>query len=341
MPTITEAEGFSAGMIEAAMQEIADLRVETPGGDFWGDFITTDTHQEVRLNFINFALPIGQPGGGAVHLVCQPVEGSDFSPATAGNPPGGLIGAFWLITAEGTILASVSGLSIGFNDFLPAGLARDMAVFLHAGPTRFTGNSGADTAHGGAGNDTLSGGGGGDLLAGDGGNDDLRGDGGRDTLRGAGGNDRLYGGSEVDILDGQTGNDTLSGGEAADRLLGRLGNDRLIGGLGADVLTGGGDADTFVYQTLPGFNWQESSVNFRDTITDFQPGIDRIDVSFILATPFSFLGLDAALTGAGQIRYRHAGSDTIVDISTDADAGIELSILLNGHRILAATDFVL
>ncbi len=72
-----------------------------------------------------------------------------------------------------------------------------------------------------------------------------------DTLAGGALGDQLYGGS---------GNDLLSGG---------AGRDILSDGAGQDTLTGGSEADVFVMSADGG----------SDTITDFQLGIDRIDLS--------------------------------------------------------------
>ncbi len=42
-------------------------------------------------------------------------------------------------------------------------------------------------------------------------------------------------------------------------------------------------------------------------------GIDKIDVSFILTTPFEFLGT-GPLKGLGDINYRYSGGNTIVSV---------------------------
>jgi Ca2+-binding RTX toxin-like protein len=67
-----------------------------------------------------------------------------------------------------------------------------------------------------------------------------------------------------------TGNDDLlSGGDGDERLLGGARDDILRDGAGSDTLTGGIGADIFVLD----------SDGEIDEITDFQPGIDRIDLS--------------------------------------------------------------
>ncbi|WP_433989321.1 M10 family metallopeptidase C-terminal domain-containing protein [Sulfitobacter sp. TBRI5] len=55
----------------------------------------------------------------------------------------------------------------------------------------------------------------------------------------------------------------------ADILNGGAGDDIIIDGAGADILTGGAGADDFVFVRD----------DQRDVITDFQPGLDRIDLT--------------------------------------------------------------
>ncbi|MUL38415.1 calcium-binding protein [Gloeocapsopsis dulcis] len=105
-----------------------------------------------------------------------------------------------------------------------------------------------------------------------GGNDFVFGEDGFDTLYGGRGNDSLFGGNDDDILYGGNGNDFLYGENGNDSLFGGDGHDTLIGGEGADTLTGGSGKDIFYFGTLP-----DNSTDF-DTITDFQPGADKIQV---------------------------------------------------------------
>jgi len=235
-------------------------------------------------------------------------------------------------------------------------------LFGLAGDDRLVGGAGDDLLEGGRGSDRIDGGvgtdraswfnnsgpsgldldlatgvatraGERDLLAGvegaDGTNnaDVLRGDGRANALGGAGGADQLF---------GRSGNDAL---------LGALGDDRLNGALGRDALTGGAGADVFDYDRLV-----DSSVGAgRDVVADFAHLSDRIDLSTIDARAgtaendaFTFRsGEGAAFTGAGQVRWFHAGGTTIVEASVDADRAPELQVELAGLKILSAGDFVL
>lgn len=67
----------------------------------------------------------------------------------------------------------------------------------------------------------------------------------------------------------------IDGGAGRDALVGTAGDDVLTGGFGADTLTGGLGRDTFVYTDMR---------DAADTVTDFVPGSDRIDLSALLAS---------------------------------------------------------
>ena len=77
------------------------------------------------------------------------------------------------------------------------------------------------------------------------------------------------GGALNDVLTGDAAGDLLSGGAGQDALSGGDGRDILMDGTGADTLSGGADADVFVL-CLDGAD---------DMITDFQAGIDRLDLT--------------------------------------------------------------
>ena len=71
------------------------------------------------------------------------------------------------------------------------------------------------------------------------------------------------------LLQGDARADLLVGGAGADALSGGAGDDILIAGAGRNTLTGGAGADVFVF----------TRSGEENTITDFQPGLDRIDIS--------------------------------------------------------------
>ena len=152
------------------------------------------------------------------------------------------------------------------------------------------GTSSDDILNGGAGDDALFGLGGHDILYGGDGNDELWGDdhqggasAGGDVLVGGAGDDELHGGGGGDSLIGGTGNDILNG---------QSGNDYLLGGRGDDILIGGTGDDNFIFGSSFG----------NDTITDFDDGIDLIQVA-IAGVSYSDLAIISS------------GSDTEVSVS--------------------------
>jgi Ca2+-binding RTX toxin-like protein len=189
-------------------------------------------------------------------------------------------------------------------------------------------------------NDRLFGGAGDDEIHGGIGNDMLHGGSGSDKLFGDEGNDRLMGGSGNDALDGGAGNDRLKGGSGEDKLDGGAGNDKLAGGHGNDMLTGGADADTFKFGEMGG----------NDTITDFETGVDKIDVSNF---EFDAAALAAILTAGIQTAETPAVPDdpaTAANESVPAIPGglklqldADTSVLINGATLLTLTvaDFIL
>ena len=84
-------------------------------------------------------------------------------------------------------------------------------------------------------------------------------EGGSDEIGGTGADD-LIGGTGDDVLIGNGGADTLSGGAGADTFLGGAGNDQVTGGAGAD-------------------RFHQRSGDGADVLTDFESGVDQIDLS--------------------------------------------------------------
>ncbi|NBD21241.1 alkaline phosphatase [Aquabacterium fontiphilum] len=84
----------------------------------------------------------------------------------------------------------------------------------------------------------------------------------------------------IDVAVGQTrAGQQVRGTGGRDVLVGTAGDDTIEGGVGADLLTGGPGGDTFVYRTLR---------DIGDTVTDFTPYADRIDLRpLLLAVGYS------------------------------------------------------
>ncbi len=205
------------------------------------------------------------------------------------------------------------------NDTLAGGIGDDVlwgddADLLGDGDDFLDGGAGADAMHGGMGNDRY--------IVDDAGDtadetDGYGGDaGGFDqvsasvsftlgdfienlTLTGA---DDINGtgNSLANRIAGNDGANTLDGGAGTDVLTGGLGNDRLIGGNGIDTLWGGADADVFVLQNI---------AVHRDSLRDFQSGLDSIEISAALFGG----GLAAGSLAANQFAANGTGNATATD----------------------------
>ncbi len=154
------------------------------------------------------------------------------------------------------------------------------------------------------------------------------GDGG-DAIRGGAGRDTIHGGAGDDAIRGDEGDDRIHGGGQDDTITGGAGVDRMAGGTGADVFD---------------FNAVAESGNtavLRDTVEDFGPGQDVLDLSTIDARAgqtgnqrFDFIGT-TAFTAEGQIRLVETAKGVIVQINTTGTATPEMTIFL---RDLQASD---
>lgn len=144
------------------------------------------------------------------------------------------------------------------------------------------------------------------------------------------GNNRLF---------GDAGNDTLSGG---------AGNDLLSGGVGADLLSGGIGADRFDF-----FEFSTHIGTGRDVITDFEAGVDTINLAYLDADTnsgsnqaFAFIGDEAFGGVAGQLRQAAATGDdgapiTLIEGDVNGDGVADFQIELRGQHVLSVGDFIL
>ncbi|MDD3353282.1 ExeM/NucH family extracellular endonuclease [Zoogloea sp.] len=126
----------------------------------------------------------------------------------------------------------------------------------------------------------------------------------------------------------------VEGSGSRDTLTGTAGDDVISGGAGADTLTGGSGADTFVYQSLR---------DAGDTITDFVPGTDRIDLRALLVS-IGYTGTNPVADGYLKLVSTSAG--TSIQIDPDGNAGTAIArplALLKGvasSAIDSGRDFV-
>ncbi len=185
-----------------------------------------------------------------------------------------------------------SGILTGDKDADIIGTKGDNNLVGNDGDNLLKGGKGNDVLVGNDGDDALVAGKGKDVLFGGTGDDTLKGGTGKDELFGGDGNDTLKGGDGKDLLSGLSGDDELFGQDGKDTLIGGIGNDTLFGGQGADKLTGDEGSDVF------GFLKGEKGV---DVITDFEAGIDKIDLS-------------AFHTDFDKLKFKDAGDDVVITV---------------------------
>lgn len=196
---------------------------------------------------------------------------------------------------------------------------------------------GADTIDAGSGDDRVFAGFGNDRVLGGRGANLLSGMEGADTLYGGTLADTLIGGAGDDLLSGAARNDLLMGGAGRDRLNGGSGNDLISGGLGGDVLAGGAGADRF--------RWSSVADSPRgqpfDRVVDFDGAAgDRLDVSALVAGPFSFIGTAGFAASGAQIRAVPLATATRIEISLDGGPA-DMLVLIYSAAPIGAGDFIL
>lgn len=203
-----------------------------------------------------------------------------------------------------------------------------------------TGDALDNSLHGEGGDDVINGAAGDDFIVGGPGNDTLDGGDGDDTAAypfwsdvnqaididlennianndGFGGVDTLL---NFETIQGSQFNDIIRGDSLGNNLRGGDGDDLLVPRGGDDYVEGGNGADTFVYADSDG------NLQF-DTIGDFEPGIDQIDLQNVGSiTDFTELG--AAAT--------ENGSDLLIDLGNDNT----LELINVGLADLSSSDFL-
>jgi len=231
-------------------------------------------------------------------------------------------------------------------------------------PVTLTGDGNANTLSGGAMNDTLIGNGGDDILDGGKGADQMTGGTGNDIyfvdntgdavteLSGEGTADLVRSrisytlGANVEnlTLGAGAGNLSATGNNLGNVIVGNEGANTLTGGAGKDTLTGGLGADTFIFATGD----TGAAAGTRDAITDFQVGVDKLDLSGIDANTlaagqdaFRFLGTAALDGAAGALHtvFDAANNLTVVEGDTNGDGTADFAIALSGNLTLGAGDF--
>src|SRR5581483_2430586 len=175
--------------------------------------------------------------------------------------------------------------------------------------------SGSNVLDGGAGDDTIAGG--------------VNGD----TINGGSGSDVISDAGGADIIDGGAGNDSITAGAGDDSVTGGAGRDNLWGG-DQNNTSGDGTFDVFVINSLSESGTTSAT---RDTIWDFENGIDLIDLDPIDAKSatvnnddFAFIGDNKAFSHtAGELRAVSTASGWIIEGDVTGDAKADFSVAVH------------
>ncbi len=318
--------------------------------------------------------------GGAGADVLDGGEGADRMTGGAGDDE-------YVVDSAGDVITE---LPSGGNDTVRSAITLTLLptlenlVLTGRANINATGNAGGNLLVGNDGNNRLDGGAGADLMSGGAGSDTYVVDneldgvgeaegGGIDTvissvtvrlsenvefltltgtanLTGIGNaaDNSISGNGGANILVGEEGNDTIAGGGGNDTLDGLQGNDVLNGGAGNDLLNGRDGSDVFIFDTP-----LSAALNV-DTLDDFDPSQDRIDLSKSVFTGLgatsqalqagefsSGAGINAASAPSHRIIYNTTTGDLYYDRdgSALAAAPVKFAVINGSPDTLDNTDF--
>ena len=134
----------------------------------------------------------------------------------------------------------------------------------------------------------------------------------------------------------------LQGTGGGDHIFGHGNSDRIIGAGGRDIIFGGVGADAFIYQAV-----SDSTAGQTDIISDFEDGLDKIDISALgtdaagKTVAQSFIGSAAFSGRAGEVHQVQSGNSTWVELDVDGNKTADLRVELLGTHSLTSANFVL
>jgi Ca2+-binding RTX toxin-like protein len=150
-----------------------------------------------------------------------------------------------------------------------------------------------------------------------------------------GGPAAIEGDATANTLNGTANDEIILGYTADDSLNGNAGNDTLVGGADKDTLTGGDGADIFRFEDLT-HSRDDGNLyeNLYDRITDFEVGVDKIDLTGL---GFDTLVTTSSTASSNEIRVKETTSYTY--LSNDQN---DFSIQLSGNYAssLTSNDFI-
>jgi serralysin len=342
-------------------QDNDDLAIALNPDGSWtesGVWETTDPVNQTNLSIADFAAVLGSATVGTAVPIYFNVHTSDF-------PGGEIRGQLIAIADDNdNVVDGTAGNDLlpglGGNDII-RGFAGDDTLQGGDGNDTLLAGLGNDTLEGGAGNDFLSGGPGDDnintgpgddVVLGGAGNDRIGGMAGRDVVMAGAGDDFIQWNDPTgDVVFGGRGNDTILGGDvaadeihggagddlirafttspeaatASDRLFGDAGNDVVIGGNAADIIEGGLGNDTLTGNDGADVFRFRANQTGDDTITDFDPSEDVVEL----------VGFDASFDPLAALSATSQG--------TELDLGGGNSVLLLGRTVaeFSADDFLI
>ncbi|MEP3718435.1 MAG: calcium-binding protein [Paracoccaceae bacterium] len=250
-----------------------------------GDGIDTATYENASAG-VTVKLAKGEAFGGDNFDLLTDIEnliGSDHNDKLVSD-----LGANVIDSGDGDDIVR----SLGGNDTINSGFGNDEVFGVGDAETIDLGD-GNDVARTKGGNDYVDTGDGDDRALTGGGDDIAIGREGQDEFFMGSGNDTAFGGFGEDTLNGGSNADVLDGGPGDDRVRGDDGVDHLNGNSGNDLLNGGANADTFWFFDIHSMG--------RDRITDFEDGLDVINLSdWGFASAANVLALASSAGGFDQ-----------------------------------------
>lgn len=120
----------------------------------------------------------------------------------------------------------------------------------------------------------------------------------------------------VEQVTGGSGNDTVSVADST--------GVNFILGDGADIATGAtGVSDSFIYQAI-----SDANVGEGERITNFEDGVDIIDLDAIIQGTFAYIG-DGNFSGTGNTEARFVDGTQTLEIDVDGNAVADMEIVLD------------
>lgn len=127
---------------------------------------------------------------------------------------------------------------------------------------------------------------------------------------------------------------TINGSKGRDTITGTAGDDMINGGEGADTITTGAGRDTLIYQTTR---------DAMDTVNDFTPNADRIDLSLLLVS-IGYQGSNPFANDYARLANVAAGVSVQIDADGALGAGTYRPLVLlkglSAETLDVARDFV-